>query len=103
MFKPGNNHGGKRIGAGRKGYYQEADVKDIISLSLNTIRCFLKDPNIDINRKAEIASRFIVKTIPTDINLKATLEQLITFTAAKSDIPDQNRLSDLISLPENDV
>lgn len=82
--------------SGRKGFYQEADVKEIVTLSLRTIRLFLNDPDIEISRKAEIASRFIVKSMPADINLKATLEQLISFSADKSDVSKDNRLGDLI-------
>ena len=63
------NHGGARKGAGRKSILEEGRIQDLISTSIDVTDRFLKDENIPLEKRAEIASRVASKRIPSDVNI----------------------------------
>lgn len=71
--------------AGRKGYQDEIRTKAIIDLSVGIIKRALQDEELPLQFRAEIASRFALKIIPSadnqnvqyfNLNLNAQLSEL---------------------------
>lgn len=71
--------------AGRKGYADEIKTKAIIDLSVGIIKRALQDEELPLQFRAEIASRFALKIIPSadnqavqyfNLNLNAQLSEL---------------------------
>ena len=71
--------------AGRKGYADEIKTKAIIDLSVGIIKRALQDEELPLQFRAEIASRFALKIIPSadnqavqyfNVNLNAQLSEL---------------------------
>ena len=50
--------------SGRKSHYRELDIMEVVNLSIKTIRDYLKDPSIDLHRRAQLAHAFALKRIP---------------------------------------
>lgn len=64
MFK---QHGGKRVGAGRKCHLEDKTIQTILRLSAYNIIKAFRSPEIDQEFKAELGKHFVLKKIPTVI------------------------------------
>ena len=71
------NHGGARVGAGRKAHLQDKTAETIIRLSASTIIHALRDKNLAIELRADIAKHFVLKAIPQASDEESNLRGLI--------------------------
>jgi intein-encoded DNA endonuclease-like protein len=58
---------GKKGRSGRKSHYEEMDAVEIVNLSQKTVRDYLRDPNIPLDKKVLVAKDFAAKAMPTKI------------------------------------
>ena len=69
--------------SGRKGFYHELDMKSLLNKSYSIQMAYFDDPNIDKEKKAEFACRYLQKRVGEKIDIAvehvlsyAQLEQL---------------------------
>lgn len=56
--------GGRRKGAGRKAHLEDKTIEEIVNLSANTIKQALEDETLDLEFRADLASKIFVKRMP---------------------------------------
>ena len=58
---------GKKGRSGRKGLRSEIKVSEICKLSVRYVRDYLKNPEIDVDKKAHIATEIVKKYMPSKL------------------------------------
>ena len=66
--------GGKRIGAGRKPHLEDKTAEMIVRMSAATILHALRSKELDIEKRSEIARHFVLKAMPTVVDINKTEE-----------------------------
>ena len=77
---------GKKGCSGRKSHYDEMEIAEVVNLSISTIKSYLKNPDVPLKDKAEVAKHFAVKAMPQKIegNLDLSIQQINYGDIAKS-------------------
>ena len=53
--------------SGRKSHYDSLAIAEVVNLSIKTVRDYLKDENIPVEKKVFVAKDFAIKRMPTKI------------------------------------
>lgn len=71
--------GGARPNSGRGTILDDIKLAEILNISSGIALRFMRDESIPIEKRVEVASRFIAKRIPQDINLGGQKENPLNF------------------------
>lgn len=96
-------HGGARVGAGRKPTIENYTVGNILRLSASTILKALRDPDLSLEKKAELASRFIVRRVrsaDSEAEEKSGGNRILIYVE-RGDAPSREQISAAFSASEN--
>ena len=67
---------GRKVRSGRIGKYYQMNVLEILQLADNTLRKCLRDENVPIEKRADLAMRFIAKHTPDRVDIRGQVTNL---------------------------
>ena len=78
--------------SGRKSKFEEDTLMDVVNLSVKTVRQFLQDENIPLEKRVAIAKDFGLRKIPTKINAEFSGEVFMMPVIEKDDKPMEHKV-----------
>lgn len=75
--------GGYRPGSGRKSFVEEGRICDLIRTSVEITERFINDESYPLEKRVEVASRFVAKRIPSDVNIGGQAENPLAVVTLK--------------------
>jgi hypothetical protein len=77
---------GKAGRSGRKSFYDEKEIAEVVNMSVRTVKMYLNDEGIPLEKKVLVAQGFALKRMPTKIEGEGISDKnFIVIRAGQSD------------------